>query len=245
MSVPSVADAATAGVVVLGAQALAAWGWRRLRALPEPADGAEPTGWVKPPYRVVADVRMLVAVLTLAGALATVGVLSRPVGLPEAAWLPVMLGWGTAAGLGTVAVVCDLRTTYLPAGLMRPWERLTALAVMGSWGVAVVSDGARAAAPVLRVTLCVVMARILFWCLWRFGGRFGYGDVRLATILAADAALVSASTWGAWLVAGTVTGALWAFGTVVARRRRPSLLGTAFAYGPSLAVGAWVALVVR
>ncbi len=245
MTVPSVGGAATASGVVLGAQALAAWGWWRLRAIPEPVDGRDPSGWVKPAYRVVADVRMLIAAVMLAGALATASVLSRPVGLPAEAWLPVALGWGATAGLGTVAVVCDLRTTYLPAGLMRPWERLTALAVLGSWGVAVVSGGARAVAPVLRVTLCVVAARILFWCLWRFGGRFGYGDVRLATILAADAALVSASTWGAWLVAGTLTGALWAFGTVVIRRRRPSLLGTAFAYGPSLAVGAWVALVVR
>ena len=92
------------------------------------------------------------------------------------------------------------------------------------------------------MVVCVVAARLVFWGLWRVGGRFGYGDVRLATILAADAALVSATTWSSWLVAGTTTGALWAGITLTVRRRRPNVLGTAFAYGPSLAIGAWVAL---
>ncbi|MDA8438481.1 MAG: A24 family peptidase [Propionibacterium sp.] len=245
MSVPSAWGVPLVAAAVPGALALGAWGWWRLRSTPEPAGSGESGGWVKPRYDVVADRAMLAQVLALAGVLSTAAVLARPAGTTEVAWLPAALGWAMMAGLGSAAVLCDLRTTYLPSSLMRPWELLTALAVLASWSEALVSDPGHTTGLVVRVGVGALAARLLFWGLWHFGGRVGYGDVRLATILAADAALVSVTAWTSWLVAGTLTGGVWAIATAIVRRRRPTLLGTAFPYGPSLAIGAWLALVLQ
>ncbi len=245
MSVPSAWGVPFVAAVVLGALALGAWGWWRLRSTPEPTGVVDSDGWVKPRYDVVADPAMLAQIRARAGVLSGLGVLARPAGIADGVWLPVAIGWAMAAGLGTAAVLCDLRTTYLPSSLMRPWALLTALAVLASWSGALLSDRAHAPGLIVRVSVCALVARVLFWGLWRFGGRVGYGDVRLATILAADAALVSATTWTSWLVAGTLTGGVWAITTAIIRRSRPTLLGTAFPYGPSLAIGAWLALALR
>jgi len=228
-------------LAVLVALATAFAAWLRLRSTPEPDDGPE-GAWAKPAYADVASPRLLAVAMALAGVLAALAA-SRVQGTPAPAAFAVLAAWALAAGLGTVAALCDLRTTYLPSSLMRPWGALTAVALLG---VVATLPGRGAAAPgvLLRVAGCAVAARLVFWLWWRVGGRLGFADVRLATILAADAAMVSLATWSRWLVLGTALGAAWGIATSITRRRRPSALGSAFPYGPALALGAWLALAV-
>ncbi len=225
-------------LAVLVALVTALVGWFRLRSTPEPdADPAEV--WAKPAYADVASPRLLAVASVLAGVLAALAA-TRVHGTPAAAALALVTAWALTAGLGTVAVLCDLRTTYLPSSLMRPWAALTAAALLGVvLGIHPLTTG-----TLLRVAGCTVVGRLVFWVWWRVGGRLGFADVRLATILGADAAMVSLTTWSRWLVLGTALGAAWGVATSITRRRRPSALGSAFPYGPALALGAWLALAV-
>jgi len=242
MVLPGAAALVRGLVAAMIALAGALWGWNRLRSAPEPPAESDQGAWVKPAYRDIADARLLTVALTLALVLAGLATTTWTPGRPVAIWLPVLSAWAVSAGVGTVAVLCDLRTTYLPAALLLPWAWLTAATVLILAGGTVAAERGRAAGPLLRLFACVAVARIAFWLWWRFGGGLGFGDVRLASILGADAAMVSVSTWRTWLVVGTVLGAAWAVVVALARRRRPSTLGSAFPYGPALAIGAWIAL---
>ena len=237
--------ATRAAASVVGALASALWGWHLLRSTPEPAGGPETGVWVKPSYRQVADPRLLATALGLAAPLALLAALPAPGDSSRGAWAAAVVAWTLSAGLGSVAVLCDLRTTYLPSTLLRPWAVLTAASALAAVATSLATEGTRGAVLGLRVVICVALARLLFWAWWRIGGGLGFGDVRLASILAADAALISVSAWSTWLLAGTALGAAWAVTTALARRRRPSALGSAFPYGPALAIGAWVALALR
>ena len=235
------ATVARAVAAIVASLVAALWGWRRLRSTPEPPADPDAGHWVKPAYRDVADARLLTLALLLAAALAALAT-TQLGGAPARIWVPVLAAWAVSAGLGTVAVLCDLHTTYLPSALLRPWALLTAAALLALGALAVDADPARGGSLLLRLVACVAVARLGFWLWWRLGGALGFGDVRLASIFAADAAMVSVSTWQTWLVVGTALGAAWGVTVALTRRRRPSGLGSAFPYGPALAIGAWVAL---
>lgn len=230
-------------VAIAIAVAAAVLGWFRLRSTSEPGDAPDAGDWTKPRYAQVADRWLLALAVAVAAPLAALAGATAQ-GAPTGVRLPVTAAWALTAGVGTVAILCDLRTTYLPSSLMRPWGALTVAALLAAIAVAVGADRSMGIHLVLRVAGCVVVARLVFWVWWRLGGGLGFGDVRLASILAADAAMVSIATWTTWLVAGTALGAVWGVTTTMARRRRPSGLGTAFPYGPALALGVWVALVL-
>lgn len=149
----------------------------------------------------------------------------------------VTVGWPTAiawVALGTCGVVLaaiDARTTYLPGVLMQwGWGLaacgLVALGFLAGWEVAVtaVTGGALLGA--------------LFWLLWRFTGGLGFGDVKLAVLVGATTGTLGIQ----WLLAAALVGSLVGVGWgLVAtrgyeRRRQP------FAYGPSLVIGPYLAL---
>lgn len=206
---------------------------RHLGRIPEPA--ADPTGWQKPAYADVATGRALLGVLVVAELLAGCAAM---LGLP---W-PSLVGWAVLAGAGGVLVLCDQRTTYLPTALLRPLAITVGACSLVC--VALAAPGHRLAMA-LGILLASTIATGLFWLLWRLGGGMGFGDVRLVFVLALASAPVSFATWYLGLLAGTCLGALWGLATAAWRRRRPSALGSAFAYGPALWLGAWLALLLH
>ncbi|WP_203569184.1 prepilin peptidase [Aestuariimicrobium ganziense] len=148
-----------------------------------------------------------------------------------AAW--VWLAW---CSVGLVLVAVDLATTYLPARLQ---QVLTGLVVAGLVAAAASGSWTTVASAALGGALA---AGGLFWLVWRFSSAFGFGDVRLAFTLGA---LAGAHGWAFWwtsLLLGTALGAVVGLVTSVVRRRRPHPLGSAFAYGPWLWAGPWLAL---
>ena len=110
-------------------------------------------------------------------------------------------------------------------------------------GVEVALHGLAAGTRIaVSLLIATAVSHVAFRLVWSLGRQMGYGDVRLATALAAPLALVSWATWFAGLLLGTLVGALWALVIALRRRRVPSPLGAAFPYGPSLLTGAWLAL---
>ena len=91
-----------------------------------------------------------------------------------------------------------------------------------------------------RAATGAAAAGLLYLLLWRLSGRrIGFGDVRLAPLLGAGTAAVGWPTLLASLVLGSLVGA--AVGVVLTLRRRPG----AFAYAPSMLVGAFLACGLR
>lgn len=222
-----------AAVAVPASLGLTAWSARRLAALPEPPS-PDPQ-WVKPAYRSIVTARFRGVAAGLCALLMATAILT----VPTARLAP----WIAVAGIAPVAVLGDLRTTYLPSGIMRPllvW--CGALA-----GVVVVLEALRTG-PVPAARLAVVVmaataaAHLVFRAFWAVGGQFGYGDVRLATALAPPLAVVSFHAWFTGLLLGSLIGAAWGVVVALRRSRHPSGLGAAFPYGPALLAGAWLAL---
>lgn len=192
--------------------------------LAEPEPG--PDG-VVPHYRklvtgrfVAASVVLMVCCLVLA---------ARTPSDSTAMW--VVLGSSTLA-----LVAVDLRTTYLPKVLTWwCWGEMVA-ALLAGWLIS------PSPALVLRVSLCSGAATALFWLAWRLGAGLGFGDVRLIGLIVAPAAAISVELAWASLLFGSLVGVAVGLATICWRRRRPSPLGAAFAYGPALWLGPWFAL---
>lgn len=204
--------------------------WLILTRTPEP--DADDGPWTKPAYRSLCTAPAVLLSLVVSGVLAVLAARVHP-------W-PMATAWALLAGAGAVLALCDLHTTYLPHTLMRPLTIATVLCVamrlaqaQRSGGLGTVATGTAAA---------VLVATGSFWLLWRVGGGLGFGDVRLVAVLALDAGPLGLGTWYTGLLAGTVLGAVGGIAVRLWRRRRPSALGTAFAYGPALWLGAWVGL---
>lgn len=216
---------------------LAAWGsaalaWAVLVRTPEP--DAEPGPWTKPSYRSLRSPIMVAASLLPAGLLGMAAAHLHP-------W-PMTLEWALLAGAGGVLALCDLRTTYLPQTLLRP---LGILLVLGLAARMLLAHRSHDLLHVASSTAtAVLLATGLFWLLWRVGGGLGFGDVRLVGLLALAAGPLGLDAWYTGLLAGTVLGALMGIGVHLWRRRRPSALGAAFAYGPALWLGAWAGVLV-
>lgn len=152
--------------------------------------------------------------------------------LPDGLW-PVGLGF---AGPGAALALTDLRTTFLPLPVTRLCWALSAIGL----GITL-AQVADPAALTLRVALAALATTALLWLFWRLGG-LGFGDVRLAPMVALVPATVSLDCWYRALLLGSLAGALGGLAVALWRRRHPSPLGTTFAYGPALWLGPWLAL---
>lgn len=223
--------AALAAVAVAGACGAAAWATTVgvVPRLPEPGP-SHPDADSKLPYAGLATPADQLAAVA-AGAAA--GLVAATAPLPAQPLLAVL------AGPVAALVLVDLRTTWLPLPLTRLCWGLAALAGAGGCLLAADPPGMLA-----RCAAGAAAAFALFWLVWRLGAGLGYGDVRLSPMLGAAAATVGWLQWQAWLLAGTLIGALWGLATALWRRRRPSSLGNAFAYGPALWLGLWAALLL-
>lgn len=195
---------------------------------PEPEAGDD---FVKPLYRELVGPRMVLpaVALGLAG-----GVLAPLTG--GMVWATVAL-----AGAGAALVVVDAHTTYLPW----PLHLLTlALVVLGG-GIDLLAGADRGWAPtLLGAGFGAVASHALFWLVWRLGNGLGYGDVRLAAVVGAVSGAMGVQFWWHSLLAASIVGALAGLLIAAWRRRHPSALGTAFAYGPALWAGPFLVLVL-
>ncbi len=188
---------------------------RLLRALPPPAD--EPDA---DPYRPLATRGTALAVFVvvgLAGALVTVAAPAHAI------------GWLGLTGPGLLAAVVDARTGFLPARLAHASGLLTAAGLL-------VATGWLGVEMLVRAGLGALAAGALFWVFWRFGGGFGFGDVRLAPVIGAATAAVGWPMLLAALFLGGLLGVIWG---VVWRALGK---GRSFPYGPALVAGPYVAL---
>lgn len=208
-------------LAVLGALATAACTAAILRRLPLPPD--EP---LARPYAELVSRRLLGTVLgcCLAALLGSVLLTPWP------AW-PVWFALGT---LGVLLAVVDAHTGLLPLRLT--WA-FAALVAAGVAGVAVL----RSDPTVIWVAgLCGAAVGVLFWLLWRIGGGLGFGDVRLATLIAvaAGADSLQLAVWS--LLLGGLAGVFWGLALRIRRRE-----DGAFPYGPSLVLGPYLALLAQ
>lgn len=210
--------------VAVAALVAALAGWAAgpvLRALPEPLDDPDAAG--KPSYASLATPGFTVGV-GLAGGLSSL--LAFALSPPE-----LWLAWLALSGVGVLSAAIDLRTTWLPLPLARAgWACASA-------GVALAAVQRRDPAPLLWAAAGAMGLWLLFEVAWRVTGGFGYGDVRL---MATVGAVTGAHDPGLVLpgaLAGTLVGAAWG----VVRHLRGGR--GAFAYGPALLAGPFVALV--
>lgn len=204
-------------VPVLAGAAVAASTPAVLRALPSPE--GEPTS----PYARLATTRFALAVGVLV-ALAGVATMI----LAPALW-PAFAGLATA---GVLAAAIDARTGYLPRLLAWAGWALTAAGLAAC--VALAGTG-----PLLRAAVGAAAATALFWVFWRFGGGFGFGDVRLAPVIGASSAAVGYPALAAALFLGGLLGVAWGLLWRAAGR------GRAFPYGPALVAGPFLALLLN
>lgn len=212
---------ATAALLVatLVAALTAAWTPFALAHLPEPPDAQG-----KPTYHA----------LRTPGFVAVVGAVSLAAGVvafPSVA----SAHWPTWAALVATCVpaaVVDARTTYLPLRLTQAAWVAVGLGV--AWATAATADAGVAVGALVGALLLGGF----FHLVWRVSGAIGYGDVRLLVSIGAAAGSLSVGHALLSLLLGTAVGAAWA---VVHRvRRGPG----AFAYGPALLTGPFLALLV-
>lgn len=186
-----------------------------LRALPAPIDEPEAN-----PYQRLATPTTALIVLGAAAVAGSLVVIITPATAP--AWLGL-------AGPAVLAAVIDARTGYLPKRLAQAAWLLTAaglLACVGWLGVD----------ALVRAGLGALAAGGLFWVFWRFGGGFGFGDVRLAPVIGAASAVVGWPLLAGALMLGGLLGVAWGVAW------RASGRGRAFPYGPALVAGPFLAL---
>lgn len=190
-----------------------------LRALPPPVD--DPAAQPYRPLATPAFAALAGVLVALAGTIA--------VGLaPEQA-----VAWVGLSTAGVLAAMVDARTEYLPRTLVWAGWALTAAGLLG-WA------GATGDWPGLgRAALGAVAATALFAVFWRFGGGFGFGDVRLAPLIGATTAAVSWTVLAGALILGGLAGVLWGV------LWRATGRGRAFPYGPALVAGPYLALLAR
>ena len=203
-------------VPIVVAAAVAAITPALLLALPSPSD--EPNGRPYVPLATPGFAVVAFALMTASGAL---GVALAPEHLVGG------VGRGTAGVLGGML---DARTGYLPAVLMRAGWVLTAT------GSVVTTAAIGDSQVFIRGAIGALATTALFWVFHRFGGGFGFGDVRLAPIVGATASGLSWSTLAGGLLLGGILGVAW--GLVYRALGR----GKAFPYGPALVAGPYLAL---
>lgn len=193
--------------------------------LPEPADGPSVD---KPPYA------LLVTRCSIAGlGVGTVGLTALTAAQPAS----LQAVWLVMASAVLVTVWVDWRTTWLPRSLTWLCGVFMLAALASSLLV-----GASSWGDVGRAALGGAAEGGFFWTVWRATrGGLGLGDARLGVLLGVATGLVGLDVLARALVLGTVAGAVAGLVTARWRRSHPCALGAAFAYGPWLYLGAWLA----
>ena len=190
----------------------------------EPPEAAEP--WALVPDRTSRWVERVVATLVTGAALGLAAVRLGPV--PQ-------LGGYCALLVGLVAVsAVDLRVGLVPRKILYP---TFGLLVIGLLGASAVQDDWTAMA---HAAIAGVVAFVLFFAIWWFHPRgLGFGDVRLAGVMAVGLGWLGFSVAYLGFLAAFVIGAL--YGLVVM-----AVLGTGrrtrIAFGPALALGAAIGI---
>ncbi|MFB9620073.1 prepilin peptidase [Brooklawnia cerclae] len=199
-----------------------------VRHHPEP-DDITPDVEHKPRYAAMVGPRMIVGCLLVAAAASALAI-----AMPPAA-RPVWVAWGSSV---MVLVVVDARSTWLPARatILAGASVVTGLAA----GALITPTGALP--HLLHAGVGSLVAGLLFALLWWTSGSLGFGDVWLAAMVGGLSAAMSPGFWYVSLFAGSAAAAAWGGVTMLLRRRRPSPLGTVFAYGPGLWLGPYCAL---
>lgn len=194
-----------------------------LRRLPEPSQPAAD----KLPYAVLAELRFLMPGLA-AGAAVMAAVVASRIELVEL--LPV---WVLLAGVGSWLAFIDWHTRLLPFVIVAPtYVATVALVALGS--LLLRDVGVLRHALIANVVVYVVF-RLLHWLAGRFfGGAFGYGDVRLAGVLALALGALGASEVFVGIYAGFILGAV--LGLLLSRLGLVDPKG--YAFGPYMVVGA-------
>lgn len=191
-----------------------------LRRIPEPTD--DPDAAAKTRYAALPTAPFLLVVAGLAWAS---GLVAFGVTAP-AAWL----AWASLAGPGALVIVVDGVTTWLPRVLTRT------IAVVATVGLVTWATVEADPLVAVRGGLGALGVGGLFYLFWRVTGGIGFGDVRLMAVVGAVTAAhsVQLTIWA--VLAGTIAGAAWG----LARRilKGPG----AFAYGPALWLGPFLAL---
>lgn len=200
--------------------------------LPEPeVDPDDP--FVKPLYRDLVRPGVTIPALALGGIAGGTSPLAGG----------MVLGALALAGLGAALSSVDAATTYLPSRLH--WLTVSAVVLLGALGVLLWEPRARWWPIGLGAVFGALASLCLFWVIWRVGNGFGYGDVRLATLTGGFCGALGVKTWWTGMLLGTIVGAVCAIAVALYRRRHPSPLGTAFAYGPALWAGPFLALLMN
>lgn len=141
-------------------------------------------------------------------------------------WLPVLL---PVALLGPWLAAIDLDVHRLPDRHLAALGTLTAIGVLTA--TILIGD------PTIALR-AVAASGISLAGHWTFHhatqGALGFGDVKLAALLAATTASINLTTWWTSLIIATLTAALWAR---ITRRHGP------FAYAPWLITGTLLAAI--
>lgn len=193
-----------------------------LRWLPVPADEEE----APPPFSELDTAGFRWAVFVSTAVLAWLAFSLTPPGQWPA--------WAPLATLGTLLGLIDLRTTFLP---LRLNHLAIVLAIAGAGAAAWLGASWE---PLLWAGIGGAGAASAFWLLWRFtAGGLGFGDVRLAGLIGLVAGATSPPLVLWSFLLGSAAGAVWG-GVLWWRRGRDG----AFAYGPALLLGPYLALAV-
>lgn len=199
---------------------------RRLpEPVPHPDEGAQEPA--KVPYAALGSTRASI----LLGLLAAASMLAVADLLPSRT---LLAAWVVLAGVGAWLAWVDWRTRLLPFRLTAPLHVAVLLLIV----LAAALD--RDWSLLWAGLLANVLVFALFWVLWfvgaRVGSTFGYGDVRLAGILALALGPLGYTATAAGIYAGFLLGAVGGIAL--------SALGIVdrkgFAFGPYMVVGAFV-----
>jgi len=208
---------------MVAAAAIAALGPRIVAAIPEPAEPAED----KRTYADVARTRGALAWMVIPAAVAA-GVVAWRVETHE-----LLPAWVLLCGVGAWLAFIDWHTHYLPF-------RITAPLYVGVWllvGLAalLLKDLDVLVHAAVANLIVYAIFWVLYWIGQRFmGGAFGFGDVRLAAILAVALGPLGREATMVGLYAGFVLGAV--FGIVLQRLK--VVPRGEIAFGPYLLAGA-------
>jgi len=213
--VPDVPAPVLAALVALCCALSSGW---LLRQLPAPEEEPELR------FTELDSTRLRVAVFALSFGLGWLAL-----GLTTPVLWPI---WAPLSGLGSLLALIDARTTFLPLRLhYLTLGLVTGGAVLSAWWRWDWTPLAWAAGVGLGATA-------LYWLVWRLsGGQLGFGDVRLAGLLGVATGATSPQVAFWCFLAGSVVGAVWAIAVRLRGRQ-------AFPYGPSMLLGAPLALVI-
>ena len=210
-------------VSVAAAALVAGFGPIVIARVPEPVDPAEG----KLPYSAVARIGGALAWMVVPAAVAA-GVVAWRIDVPE-----LLPAWVLLCGVGSWLAFVDWHTHYLPF-------RITAPLYVGVWLLVGLSALLLKDRDVLvHAAIANVVVYAVFWVLYWVGrrfmaGAFGFGDVRLAAILAVALGPLGREATMVGLYAGFVLGAV--FGIVLQRLK--VVPRGEIAFGPYLLAGA-------